>query len=80
MKSVIVKLQIQFDIFVDVSASERDMREEVQQTLDAINTVLQEKNMESQPQLFANNIDDSDIEITDSEDEQEDESLKKEEK
>jgi len=61
MKSIIVKnLQIQFDSF-DEGAD----RFTALNMLDEINTVLQERFPDAQPQIFVNAIDDDDIEIAD---------------
>ena len=61
MKSIIVKnLQIQFDSFEDNVDKQTAIN-----TLDAINSVLQERFPDISPQLFVNAIDDSDIEIDD---------------
>lgn len=66
MKSVIVKLAIQFDIF-----GEGNDMQKVQDTLATINTELQGLNLTSSPQLFVNMVDDSDVEIADEEFEEE---------
>ena len=61
MKSIIVKnLTIQFDSF-DEGAD----RFTALNMLDEINTVLQERFPDAQPQIFVNAIDDDDIEIAD---------------
>lgn len=61
MKSIIVKnLTIQFDSF-DEGAD----RFTALNMLDEINTVLQERFPDAQPQFFVNAIDDDDIEIAD---------------
>lgn len=63
MKSVIVKnLTIQFDTF-DEGADKFTALD----MLDEINTALQERFSDAQPQLFVNAIDDNDIEIADEE-------------
>ena len=61
MKWIIVKnLTIQFDSF-DEGAD----RFTALNMLDEINTVLQERFPDAQPQIFVNAIDDDDIEIAD---------------
>ena len=67
MKSVIVKnLTIQFSTF-DHGADKFTALD----MLDEINTLLQERFPDEQPQLFVNAIDDDDIEIADEEAEEE---------
>lgn len=71
MKTIIAKVQVQFDLFGDVS--EEQIENAVMTELNRINVVLQHANLDSQPQVFCNNIDSSDIEVATSEDEQEEE-------
>lgn len=67
MKSIIVKnLQIQFDSF-DEGA---DMHTAIN-TLESINSILQERFPDIQPQLFVGSITGNDIEIADQPDEEE---------
>ncbi|MDZ7785971.1 MAG: hypothetical protein U5L95_02510 [Candidatus Saccharibacteria bacterium] len=66
MKSIIVKnIQIQFDSFDDGADKHTalDMLEE-------INTVLQQRFSDEQPQIFVSAIDDDDIEITNNEEDE----------
>lgn len=66
MKSIIVKnIQIQFDSF-DHGADKHTALN----MLDEINTVLQERFPDAQPQIFVGAIDDDDIEIADAETEE----------
>lgn len=61
MKTIIVKnLMLQFDDF-DEGADKHNALN----MLDSINEVLQQRFPDSQPQIFTNAVDDSDIEITD---------------
>ena len=61
MKSIIVKnLQIQFDSF-----SSDDDKTIAIETLERINTLLQEQMSDICPQIFVNAIDDDDIEAAD---------------
>ena len=67
MRSIIVKVQIQFDQF-----GKDDSENYTAETLNKMNTVLQREFPDICPGIFANNIDSSDIEV--SEEEFEDES------
>ena len=69
MKSVIVKLQIQFDIFT--KGEENDMSA-IHETLNNINSALQSANLDCQPQLLCNSVDDSDCEVSNDEEDIED--------
>ena len=60
MKSIIVKnLMIQFDSFDEGADKHTALN-----TLDEINAVIQERFSDISPQIFVNAIDDSDIEIS----------------
>ena len=64
MKSVIVKnLEIQFDCF-DETSSDMDI---AINTLNSINSVLQEQLSDICPQIFVSAIDDDDIEVAEQE-------------
>jgi len=60
MKSIIAKVQIQFDQY-----SDKDSEQYTMETIDKINEVLQREFNDISPIIFGNNIDSSDIEITD---------------
>jgi|TARA_B100000768_G_C11195476_1_gene339291 hypothetical protein len=60
MKSIIAKVQIQFDQY-----SDKDSEQYTMETIDRINEVLQREFNDISPIIFGNNIDSSDIEITD---------------
>lgn len=60
MKSIIVKVQIQFDQYTD-----NDSEQYTMETIDRINEVLQREFNDISPIIFGNNIDSSDIEVTD---------------
>jgi len=60
MKSIIAKVQIQFDQY-----SDKDSEQYTIETIDRINEVLQREFNDISPIIFGNNIDSSDIEITD---------------
>jgi len=67
MKSIIVKnLQIQFDSFDEGADKHTALN-----TLDEINSMIQERFPDISPQIFVNAIDDDDIEIADCEDDEE---------
>ena len=59
MKSIIAKVQIQFDQY-----SDKDSEQYAMDTIDRINEVLQREFNDISPIIFGNNIDSSDIEIT----------------
>ena len=64
MKSVIAKVQIQFDVF----ENDLDKLEQaIQNELENLNRIWSEARLDSQPQMFINNIDKSDIEVADEE-------------
>lgn len=58
MKTIIVNVQIQLDQF-----SDSDTEIYVMDQLNIFNTILTSQNLDSQPQIFANNIDSSDINV-----------------
>ena len=60
MKSIIAKVQIQFDQY-----SDKDSEQYTMETIDRINEVLQREFNDISPIIFGNNIDSSDMEITD---------------
>lgn len=60
MKTIIAKVQIQFDQY-----SDNDSEQYTMETIDRINEVLQSEFNDISPIIFGNNIDSSDIEITD---------------
>tara|TARA_R110000782_G_scaffold81359_2_gene160755 strand:- start:747 stop:947 length:201 start_codon:yes stop_codon:yes gene_type:complete len=60
MKSIIAKVQIQFDQY-----SDKDSEQYTMETINRINEVLQREFNDISPIIFGNNIDSSDIEITD---------------
>ena len=60
MKSIIAKVQIQFDQY-----SDKDSEQYTMETIDRINEVLQREFNDISPIIFGNNIDSSDIKITD---------------
>lgn len=60
MKSIIAKVQIQFDQY-----SDKDSEQYTMETIGRINEVLQREFGDISPIIFGNNIDSSDIEITD---------------
>lgn len=64
MKSIIAKVQIQFDQFSDDCSEQYTM-----ETIDRINEVLQREFNDISPIIFGNNIDSSDIEVTSEDDE-----------
>ena len=59
MKSIIAKVQIQFDQY-----SDKDSEQYTMETIDRINEVLQREFNDISPIIFGNNIDSSDIKIT----------------
>jgi len=59
MKTILVKVQLQLDQFNDI-----DSKQYVMETIELINNVLQERFPTESPQIFGNNIDSSDIEIS----------------
>ena len=59
MKSIIVKVQIQLDQLV-----EKNSEQYVMETLESMNEVLRNKFVDISPTIFCNNIDSSDIEIS----------------
>ena len=65
MKSIIAKVQIQFDQYSDKNSEQYTM-----ETIDKINEVLQREFDDISPIIFGNNIDSSDIEVTNEEDEE----------
>lgn len=68
MKSIIAKVQIQFDQFSDEDSEMYTMK-----VMDKINSVLQREFNDISPIIFGNNIDSSDIEVSEcNEDEEED--------
>ena len=67
MKSIIVKVQIQFDVFDDKNPKEAAIKQ-----LESINEVIQQRFNDASPQIFVNAIDNSDIEVANC-DEDEDE-------
>jgi hypothetical protein len=67
MKSIIVKnVMIQFDSFDENADNSTAI-----QTIENINSVLQERFPDISPQIFTSAIDDSDIEIAEDENEEE---------
>jgi hypothetical protein len=60
MKSIIAKVQIQFDQY-----SDNDSEQYTMETINRINEVLQREFNDISPIIFGNNIDSSDIEVTD---------------
>jgi len=58
MKSIIVKVQIQFDVFDDKNPKEAAIKQ-----LESINEVIQQRFNDASPQIFVNAIDNSDIEV-----------------
>lgn len=66
MKSIIAKVQIQFDQY-----SDKDSLQYTMETIDRINEVLQREFNDISPIIFGNNIDSSDVEITDESEEDE---------
>lgn len=60
MKSIIAKVQIQFDQY-----SDKDSEQYTMETIDKINEVLQREFNDISPIIFGNNIDSLDIEIND---------------
>jgi len=62
MKTILAKVQIQFDQF-----NENDSEIYVKETIDKINAVLQREFNDISPIIFGNNIDSSDIEVSDEE-------------
>jgi len=69
MKNVTVNIQIQFDVDSD---TEEQIKNEVINKLDSMSQTLARHHMESDPLIFTNAIDSSDIEIHTPEDEEED--------
>ncbi len=67
MKTIIAKVQIQFDQFSDGNSEQYTM-----ETIERINEVLQREFNDISPIIFGNNIDSSDIEVATEEDEDED--------
>jgi len=67
MKSVIVNVQIQLDVFTDSNDIE-DIAREVGEQLNLCNTIVQMSQLDSQPQILANSINDSDMEVAPEED------------
>jgi len=63
MKSIIVKVQIQLDQYGD-----EDSAQYVMDKLNEMNSVIQQRFNDVCPQIFCNNIDSSDIEVTEQED------------
>ena len=63
MKSIIAKVQIQFDQF-----SDDDSEQYVMETINKINAVLQREFNDISPIVFGNNIDSSDIEVSEEKD------------
>ena len=59
MKSIIAKVQIQFDQY-----SDKDSEQYTMETINRINEVLQREFNDISPIIFGNNIDSSDIKIT----------------
>jgi len=69
MKTILAKVQIQFDQFTDENSEQYTM-----EVVEKINEVLQREFNDISPIIFGNNIDSSDIEVSDcDEDEDEDE-------
>ena len=60
MKTIIAKVQIQFDQY-----SDNDSEQYTMETINRINEVLQREFNDISPIIFGNNIDSSDIEVTD---------------
>lgn len=60
MKSIIAKVQIQFDQYLD-----NDSEQYTMETIDRINEVLQREFNDISLIIFGNNIDSSDIEVSD---------------
>lgn len=60
MKSIIVKVQIQFDQYTD-----NDSEQYTMETIGKINEVLQREFNDISPIIFGNNIDSSNIEVSD---------------
>lgn len=60
MKSIIAKVKIQFDQY-----SDNDSEQYTMETINRINEVLQREFNDISPIIFGNNIDSSDIEVTD---------------
>lgn len=60
MKTYLVKVQIQFDSF-----DEKENEVDVMDKLNAMNEVLQREFNDISPQIFCNNIDDDDIDVSD---------------
>jgi hypothetical protein len=69
MKNVTVKVYIQFDVDAE---SEEDIKNEVIHKLGSMSQTLARHHMDSDPLIFTNSIDSSDIEISTPEDEEED--------
>lgn len=59
MKSILAKVQIQFDQF-----SDEDSEMYAMETIDKINEVLQREFQDISPIIYGNNIDSSDIEVS----------------
>ena len=59
MKTIIAKVQIQFDQY-----SDNDSEQYAMETIGRINEVLQREFNDISPIIFGNNIDSSDIEVT----------------
>ena len=70
MKKVTVNIQIQFDVDND---TEEKIKNEVIDKLNSMSQTLARHHMESDPLIFTNSIDSSDIEISTPEDEEEEE-------
>lgn len=66
MKSIIAKVQIQFDQF-----DNKNSEQYVMETIDRINEVIQREFNDISPIIFGNNIDSSDIEVIEEDEEDE---------
>ncbi len=64
MKTLLIKTQIQFDQF-----DNKDSEQFAMEFIDKINEVIQQRFQIESPIIFGNNIDSSDIEITENLDE-----------